>query len=251
MAIKPATAIAIGVAAAGIASLAFGKKPKPPTTVNWPGTTPDRRAKLLLPANSPYLLSSYTVGPNDEIFNAGGIVFPYTPLISFENAATYTPMQFVHSNYNYYSYKGSAVNQINLTAKFTVNNDSDAGMYLSIQHLLRVLVKMPFGGDQNAGSPPPILRLTAYGPYMLQNVPVVIGSFKTEFPDNVDYYQTASLNKTAANGGSYSQFGSTTNMVPTISTMAITLYPAYSRYEQASYSVDNWLNTGPNNTGYL
>ena len=49
-------------------------------------------------------------------------------------------------------------------------------------HLGRVLTKMPFGDDPNAGSPPPVCRLFAYGDYQLDATPVVVKQFKIDYP---------------------------------------------------------------------
>jgi len=222
----------------------------PPTKVTWENNSvDDTRVKLKVPSNyvaDDLLTAGYYVGVDGQteikpLNLQQGITFPYTPTISFESTANYTPQALVHSNYNFYSYKNSSIGSINLSAKFVVQNDPDAGFYLAVQHLLRALIKMPWGTDSGtfpAGSPPPICRLFAYGPYMLNNIPVVVTSFRTEYPDGVDYYET--LNKSGyKTNDSFSKFGQ--NAVPTLSTVNITLLPVYSRYEQYNFSVEKFL----------
>jgi len=97
---------------------------------------------------------------------------------------------------------------------------------------------MRFGSDKNAGSPPPVCRLDAYGDYMINNVPVVVASFKVEMPNTVDYISV----KTEP----YK-----TSLVPTMATISMTLNPMYSRSEMARFSVDGWLNGNLKNRGYL
>lgn len=237
-----ANALAAGTVAVGLYKKltgVLGKKPQMSTpSVNWVGVK-DLRVKLLVP-NS-YLESDATAGYQKGQYatwrkhmqQAGGIVFPNTPSISYENAAHYTPTQLMHSNYAYYSYKNSSIGAISLTTKLTVQSDDDAMMYLSIIHLLRSLTKMKFGEDFDAGAPPPICRLDGYGDFMFKNVPVAVSSFKIDLPDGVDYYRTYS------DGGSSMIFLGD-NVVPTVSTLALTLIPVYSRNEQLAFSADNF-----------
>jgi hypothetical protein len=64
---------------------------------------------------------------------------------------------------------------------------------------------------------------------MLENVPVAIASFRIELPDSVDYFSMNSK-----------QYGSTS--VPTMSTIAITCMPMYSRQEMQNFTVTGYLN---------
>ena len=209
----------------------------------------DYRAKLRVPSR--FLDYDLTKGPGNILKQNDGIVFPYTPQISYETNASYASMNVLHSNYPIYSYKHSSVSAINLTAKFTVQNDRDAGVYLAVVHLLRGLTKMAAGADgSEAGTPPPVCRLDAYGGYMLNNVPVVIASFRLDFPDNVDYYRTT-ITESGLSGDTYG-----INFVPTSSQIVLSLLPMYSRREQVAYSRNNFLDgkltgTGSLGRGYL
>ena len=194
------------------------------------GGEADYRAKLLVPIN--YLSSEFTLGgaADYKIYNNGGIVFPYTPTITYENAANYATLQPMHSNYAMYFYKNSAISGIKVSAKFTVQNDDDAGMYLAVSHLIKSLTKMQTGSDSTPGAPPPVCRFSAYGDFMMKDVPVVISSFTQDLTSEVDYYAISS-----ANAGSYSIYG--TNFVPTVSTFNLQMFPVYSRNEQSEFSV--------------
>ena len=162
MAINP-LAIGAGVA---LASTLFKKKPNEAApTITWSGESQqDNRARLVVPFSYiVYLKERPNIDGAFSVVANNGIVFPYTPAISFERTAAWSPQSVIHSNYNFYSYKNSAVSGIRLSAKFTVQNDMDAGVYLSTVLLLNALTKMPVGTDMNAGSPPPVCRLFAYG----------------------------------------------------------------------------------------
>jgi hypothetical protein len=192
----------------------------------------DLRVKIRVPTN--YLTNS-TSGINKELSKLGGIIFPYTPSINYEHKAEYSTANPTHSNFSVYFYKNSSISAISITGKFTVQHDSDAGVYLATVHLLRALTKMRSGGitgDTDSGAPPPVCRLDAYGDAMLANVPVAITSFRLELADNVDYYN---LGPEAA--AIYGQAS-----VPTMSTITLSCIPVYSRQEMQDYSVTDWLN---------
>jgi hypothetical protein len=218
------------------------------TGANGEKLTNDYRAKIRVPPR--FLDYNLTKGPDNILQRNGGIVFPYTPQISYETSAAYANMNVLHSNYPVYSYKHSTVGAINLTAKFTVQNDRDAGVYLAVTQLLRGLTKMSVGAEPDAGTPPPVCRLDAYGGHMLNNVPVVIASFRLDYPDNVDYYRI----EYSERGGSGDIYG--VNFVPTSSQIVLSLLPMYSRKEQIAYRRSDFLDgrltgTGTLGKGYL
>lgn len=225
----------------------------------------DLRARIRVPEN--YLKKSTKGSAAEELSN--GIIFPYTPQISFEQKAEYNSIPAQHTNYAQYFYKNSGVSSITVTAKFTVQNSKEAQVYLSTKHLLSALTKMPYGTDLGAGSPPPICRLDAYGSYMLKNIPIVITSFRVDFPQDVDYfmgsvnesemktqsdeelfqqgYQPDEFEANRQIDVSYSDY----NFVPTVSTFNISCQPLYSRREMLEFNVKNFLENYKNNTKYL
>ena len=196
--------------------------------------TKDLRVIIRVPKT---YLKGPAAGPSGMLNNFGGILFPYTPTISYDTQAVYGSVNPVHSNYTQYFYKNSQVGQINISGKFTVQNEKEGKVWLGVVHLLRGLTKMRWGSDSNAGSPPPVCRLEAYGDFMLRNVPVVISNFKFDLPDNVDYMAVK---------GEYKN-----TLVPTVSTLNVTLNVMYSRREMQDYSVDSWLQGNLRGQGYL
>ena len=179
-----------------------------------------------------------------------GIIFPYTPTISYEHKATYTAQNPTHSNFSQQFYQNSSVSPISISGKFTVENEADAAHLLMTLHLLKTLTKMKQGEDTNAGAPPPVCRLSAYGNFMLENVPVVISSFKHELPDNVDYFTTAKRSEKSTINRDFAN-----NSVPTLSSITLSCIPVYSRKQMTEFSVDRWLSGALNQQnegkGYL
>lgn len=239
-----ATNIGIALAGVGLYKKVFGDT-KPGSTaapvIKFVGEgDTDYRARLRVPL--PIMISNPLSGPDSLQFLNHGIVFPYTPSISYETSAHYSEQMPMHSNFAQHFYKGSSVSKIMLTAKFTVQNDTDAGMYLAAVHLLKVLTRMKTGNDGSPGNPPPICRLDAYGNYMIKNVPVAVGGFKIDLHDSVDYYRITKALPNADGSemytSSYDVYGQ--NFVPISSTISITLIPMYSRQEMLDFSVDNF-----------
>jgi hypothetical protein len=206
--------------------------------INGQSTSKDLRTKIRVPGN--YLSGGQSGGwLAPELGEIGGIIFPYTPTISFESKADYSAQTPMHSNYTQYFYKNSSVAPITITGKFSVQNDKDARVYIATITLLRALTKMLWGNDANAGSPPPICRLDAYGELMFKNVPVAITNFRTDLPNTVDYF---TLDKKG--GGNVAS-------VPTLSEISVTCIPVYSRREILNYNVTGYLGSGLRGKGYL
>lgn len=190
----------------------------------------DLRVRIKVPVD---YIKKPTSGIYNELAAMQGIVFPYTPQISFDNKADYSTIAPTHSNYNQYFYQRSGVSQISLVGKFTVQNEKDAGVYLATMHLLKSLTKMRYGTDFDSGSPPPVCRLFAYGKFMLDNVPIVISNYRIELPEGVDYFTLGKVN-------SDREYGQAS--VPTLSTFNISCYVVYSRQEMQEFSVQDYLN---------
>lgn len=190
----------------------------------------DLRVKIKPPTE--YLVS-FMGGKSNDFIALDGIVFPYTPSISYNHKADYTYQGPLHSNFTQYFYKNSSVSAISISGKFTVQNDQDAYNFLSAVHILRALTKMRSGGfnaDNKSGSPPPVCKLEGYGKYMFSGVPIVIGDFKVENADSIDYYNFAQ------------QSDKDITSVPTVSTISVTCIPMYSRQEMQKFNIPDFLN---------
>lgn len=182
--------------------------------------------------------AEYIKGDFAAIFAGfGGVLFPYTPQITLESKAEYSPSGPLHSNYSINFYKNSSVSDISITSIFTVQNAEDAYYYIGAIRILTALTKMKFGNDSRAGSPPPICRLSSYGEWVLKNVPVVITSVKHDLPDDVDFYTTMIRGQRIS--------------VPTKATITVSCRPTYSRREMAVATVDSYISSSLIGKGYL
>jgi len=226
-----------GAAAAktGFGRLAPTTQPQKPETasvnvksIRGNGDSSDLRAKLVVPTS--YI--TYTTSGGGVLRGFDGIIFPYTPTITYDVKADYSPQAPVHTNFSQHFYQRSSIGTISLTAKFTVQNEAEAKVYISVIHLLKALTKMRVGDDKLAGSPPPVCRLSAYGPFMLDRVPVAVTSFRVDLPDTIDYFTLGKLSPDPV-------FGNVS--VPTLSTISINMLPMFSRAEMQNFSIDKWL----------
>ena len=189
----------------------------------------DLRVKIRVPSS---YLTAITKGIGNELSAIGGIIFPYTPQVSFDVGADYASMSPLHSNFAINFYQRSKIGEIQIGGKFTVENSKEAAIYIATTHLLRSLTRMRSGGltgDSDSGSPPPVCRLDAYGEMVLKNVPVAIKSVRIELPEGIDYFTFK-----GANG-----YGPTS--VPILSTISVTCIPMYSRNEMQKFSVSGYL----------
>lgn len=187
----------------------------------------DHRVKIRVPRN-------YLTTVLGSLGNLQGIIFPYTPSINYEMSAQYGDLKPLHSNFPINFYQRSTVSDISITGKFTVESQEDSKIYIATQRLLIALTRMKFGLDSDAGAPPPVCRLDAYGDTFLKNVPVAITSFRIEYTDEVDYYLNKELNTS----------------VPTRSTINVVCKPMYSRNELQNFSVNNYI-TNNDKRGYI
>lgn len=224
----------------GVPEGAEPQQPAPPETtfrdIKGELSKDDIRVRILVP---PKYMTPYVSGPNKELANIGGILFPYTPSISYEAKAEYSESKPLHSNFSINFYQRSSIGNISISGKFSVENRDDADIYLCTMHLLKSLTRMRFGPDPDAGAPPPVCRLYANGESMLHNVPVAITSYRIEMPDSVDYFTLYQ----------HPTFGTTA--VPTVSTIAITCVPMYSRNEMQKFSVADYNVGAYRKQGYI
>lgn len=147
----------------------------------------DRRASILLkrgPADP--LLSGPLLAP---LKTFGGVVFPYTPQITYNVQAEWSPFNLVHTNYQPQIYARTKNPSISITnATFTATTEADAQYMFAVTHFFKTVTKMSFGvKDPNRGSPPPVLNFSAYGDAVFRDVPVVITDFNMIYDNQVDY----------------------------------------------------------------
>ena len=96
-------------------------------------------------------------------------------------------------------------------------------------HFLKSATKSFFGQDTNRGTPPPVLRFSAHGPYMFNSVPVVIANTSQDFEGTIDYINAE---VSAGNAGIDSS-----TRVPSLINVNVTLLPVISRKRQTDFGL--------------
>lgn len=186
----------------------------------------------------------------DPLKSTNGVVFPYTPQITVAYQANYTPQRFTHSNYNHFSYENSEVQQIQISAEFTAQNQQEAAYVLACIYFFRAATKMFFGqdtGTARTGNPPPLVFLDGYGQQYFKRVPCLVTAFTHTMPADVDYIDSSSsstaLSTPAVDIGTgeavYRQSNASTK-IPTISTFQIALQPVYSKEELSQFNLEEF-----------
>lgn len=225
----------------------------PSAAVVFPSASNDWRVRVSLAPGSDYfyndpsnsllspLVSEVGVAPPALFANSLitghqriGVIFPYTPQITVQHTANYSPQKLTHSNYAQYYYDNSEVQAIQVTTDFTVQNINEGQYLLAAIYFFRSCTKMFFGADPNAGNPPPLVYLNGYGQYYFPNVPCVITSFSHTMPADCDYIDVP---EPAATNTGYPprqiNYRLNSTRLPTTSSVTVTLQPVYSRFAQS------------------
>ena len=116
-----------------------------------------------------------------------GLIFPYQPTITYSQDVSYTSMEIVHANQDFYSYSKTPALKLTVEGDFTVQNQTEGLYSLACIHFLRTVSKMDFGSGPNPGQPPPVLLFDAYGQWMFNALPVIVTQFSVTLPKDVDY----------------------------------------------------------------
>lgn len=163
----------------------------------------DWRVRISLAPSAPYF---YNVAGQTDILwplkATNGVVFPYLPTVSLSYNATYDSTEPTHSNYKIFSYRGSSVSDITITADFTAQNVAEAAYLRAVIHFFRSASKMFYGQDQSpkAGIPPPLLYLSGFGEYQFDNHPMVLSQFQYTLPNDVDYIMAGDIRQSLVQG---------------------------------------------------
>ena len=172
----------------------------------------------------PTILSTKSEVLKPLIGTKNSLIFPFTPTVLVSNSANYSQVQPIHTNFPYNSYENSQVDAFTITGEFVNESTEDAKYFIAALHFLRSATKMFYGGDDaTTGLPPVVCRLSGYGQYVLNDIPVVITNFTTDLPNDVDYIKCNVAGKD--------------NFVPSMATITITATPQYARRSQARFSL--------------
>ena len=200
----------------------------------------DWRVAISLPSGARTLF--WRNGENSimsPLVTTDGVIFPYTPNITVTHNARYGETKLTHSNYSSFFYEGSEVQAITISGEFTVQTEWEGRYLLAAIYFFRSATKMFFGRDMNpvAGTPPPMVTLDGYGAHYFPGVNCVITSFAHTMPADVDYVEIPTgLDGQEPGKASYV----TSTRLPTVSTIAITLQPIYSRNQVAEFSLNDF-----------
>jgi hypothetical protein len=140
-------------------------------------------------------------------------------------------MHPTHSNHVQHSYNASSVDAISIDGYFTANNADEARYVFAVLHFLRSAYKMFFGADANRGTPPPVLRLSGYGPFNYNSVPVVLTNFTEIMSADRDYIEVPLAAAPDA---------ATKTMIPTYMNMTMTLSPIYTKQQISNFSLESF-----------
>jgi hypothetical protein len=181
--------------------------PSPPAAPAPPSITlsppPDLRVRLAALSPKDVYAGANQSGILGILAETGGLIYPYTPQIGFSQAVTYSDLQLVHSDTDYNAYTRTPAVNITVAGKFTVQNAREGRYALAAIHFFRTVSKSYFGeadaGLGKAGLPPPVLLFSGYGPYMYQNVRVILKSHSWAYDEAMDTV-AVSIPQTAMQG---------------------------------------------------
>ncbi len=140
--------------------------------------------------------SKYFVRLESYLFPVNGVTFDVTPDLQETRNATYEEVGITHHPGQILRYKTTGPRTWTVTAKLISRTPAEASKNLVSLNLIRSWV-MPYFGSGTAetskdalGAPPDILQLSAYGKQMIEPHPVVLESYNTTFPTDIDYIHT-------------------------------------------------------------
>lgn len=171
-------------------------QPPKKEAIKWEAMTTDWRVRLAMSPNSKCL---YQVAEQNQILyplrSTNGVVFPYVPQISLAYTAQYNPTDLTHTNYKFYTYQNSAVDEVSIQCDFTAQDTKEADYLLAVIHFFKSVTKMFYGQDKNppAGTPPPLCYLFGMGKWQFDGHPLLISNFSFTLPTDVDYIRAGSV----------------------------------------------------------
>ena len=216
----------------------------------------DWRVKLSIPNIEPFKTAPMLA----NLQKTGGLVFPYTPTIIVAHSANYNTMAPTHTNYPYFAYQNSQVDQLVITGDFFVQNGVEAQYWVSALHYLRSMTKMFYGGEaETLGAPPPVVHLSGYGDFIFNKVPVIITQFTIDLPQDVDYIATGhpqGVNEVPPNHPEAKQAATdkranNIGWAPAQSLITVTVQPIYSRMKVSKFNYGKFVNGDTLGKGYI
>ena len=201
----------------------------------------DWRVRIHLPASPIWFLNSPILKPLKE--SNASLVFPTTPQILLSSQANYDSFDPTHSNYPYYIYQNSRIEDITISAEFPVENEADGAYWIAAVHFLRSITKMFYGNSEFQGHPPPRVAMSGYGDFIFDETPVVVKMFNLDLPNAVDYIKVPLGSNSDLSSEIPEAYiaGSKYSYVPTLSTINVTVAPAYSRTATREFDLQSFI----------
>jgi hypothetical protein len=201
----------------------------------------DLRARLRAKPNSRAYKLIYDGNPWANLQEYGGMIWPYTPTITYTQDVTYESMGSVHTNQEMLAYTRTPATKLTVAGSFSSQTQREASYNLACIHFLRLVTKMSFGASVNPqpGTPPPVLFFDAHGGGMFKSLPVVVTNFSVTLPNEPDYVTVP--NALAQTGN---QANPLTTRVPAVFDISVSLTVQHTPRALREWNIDTFRRGG-------
>lgn len=152
--------------------------------------------------------------------------FDVSPRVSESRQANYHEINITHHPGTILKYEKTSSRSWTISARFVSRTQEEATINQEDLNIIRSWV-MPFyggGTEKNdpsmLGAPPPVLKLSGYGAKNISPIPVVLESYSTSWPNDIDYLPT-----------------NTGDPFPVIMEIELTLKESYSPAEYSKFNL--------------
>ena len=200
----------------------------------------DLRARLRAKPNSRAYKLLYG-GPWEDLQEYGGMIWPYTPTITYTQDVTYESMGSVHTNQEMLAYTRTPATKLTVAGSFSSQTQREARYNLACIHFLRLVTKMSFGASVNPqpGTPPPVLFFDAHGGGMFKSLPVVVTNFSVTLPNEPDYVTVPNAIAQTSNSANPK-----TTRVPAVFDISVSLTVQHTPRALREWNIDTFRRGG-------
>lgn len=200
----------------------------------------DLRARLRAKPNVFAYNLLYGENPWVNLQDYGGMIWPYTPTISYSQDVSYESMGSVHTNQEMLAYTRTPAAKLTVTGTFSSQTQLEARYNLACLHFLRLVTKMSFGSSVSPqpGTPPPVLFFDAHGGGMFKSLPVVVTNFSITLPNDPDYVTVPSAIGKSSLPSVY------TTRVPALFDISVSLTVQHTPKALRTWSIDKFRSGG-------
>ena len=156
------------------------------------------------------------------------VVFDVSPSIGETRQANYEEVSIAHHPGSILRFRSSSARSWSVEAKLVSRTPEEAANNLRQLNLIRGWTMPYYGNSQKdkLGAPPDVLKFSAYGAQVIEEHPVVLESYNTSWPNDVDYIQTT--------------YDSEAVPFPVLMTVSLTLKESWSPIEFSSFNLDDY-----------